>query len=133
MATTTTPAETRDQERQLAQFHALPLSAKVRALNDLVTEIRGHADRWEAHNRLHDMDSDLVDAVAECLYSITGQRMGRLAPGRSPWAQLSEKSSTRDEYRAIAHGMLEHFDMRPKAAAAETSAEVTEHVQPCDR
>lgn len=125
MATTTTPEETRDQERQLAQFHALPLSAKVRALNDLVTEIRGHADRWEAHNRLHDMDSDLVDAVAECLYSITGQRMGRLAPVRSAWAQLSEKSSARAEYRAIAHGMLEHFDVRPKVADAEASAEVT--------
>jgi len=133
MSRSAVTTKARDEERQLTQFHALPLSAKVRALDDLVTEIRGHADRWEAHNRLHDVDSDLVDAVAECLYSITGQRMGRLTPGRSPWAQLSEKSTTRAEYRAIAHGMLEHFDIRPKVTGAETSAAVTEHVQPRDR
>lgn len=114
MSRSAVTTKTRDEERQLTQFHALPLSAKVRALDDLVTEIRGHADRWEARNRLDDVDSDLVDAVAECLYSITGQRMGRMAPGRSPWAQLSERSSARAEYRAIAQGMLEHFDSRPK-------------------
>ena len=71
-------------ERRLDEFHALPLSVKVRALSDLATDLRGYADRWEAENRLRCVDDDLVDAVAECLYSISSQRMWLCQPDLGP-------------------------------------------------
>ena len=103
---------------RLDEFRSLPISVKARALGDLATELRGYADRWEAENRLRVIDNDTVDAVAGCLYAIGTQQMGRLAPGRSAWTQMSEKSKARTGYRATARALLEHFDIRPKATLA---------------
>ncbi|MCA2338800.1 hypothetical protein [Mycobacterium avium] len=109
------PADPRDDPR-LVEFGSLPLPVKMRAMGDLVAELRGWADRWEAEDRLRCVDDDVVDAVAGCLYAIDSQGMARIAPGRRIWTQMSEKAKSRSGHRAIARALLEHFDMRPRFA-----------------
>lgn len=90
------------------------MSLQMRALGDLAAKMRGWADRWEAEDRLHSVDGDLVDAVAGCLYAISSQGMARTAPSRRIWTQMSEKAKNRTGYREMARALLEHFDMRPR-------------------
>ncbi|MCA4727475.1 hypothetical protein [Mycolicibacterium fortuitum] len=106
-------------DARLAEFCSLPLSLQMRALGDLAAKMRGWADRWEAEDRLRDIDGDLVDAVAGCLYAISSQAMSRVAPSRRIWAHVSEKSKNQSGYRAMARALLEHFDMRPRFALGE--------------
>lgn len=106
----------RDDHR-LAEFHSLPMSLQMRALGDLAAKMRGWADRWEAEDRLRNVDGDLVDAVAGCLYAISSQGMAKTAPSRRIWTQMSEKSKNRSGYRAMARALLEHFDMTPRFKA----------------
>ncbi|WP_141245030.1 hypothetical protein [Mycobacterium avium] len=113
-ATPTDPPDDPRADPRLAEFHALPMSLQMRALGDLAAKMRGWADRWEAEDRLHSVDGDLVDAVAGCLYAINSQGMARTAPNRRIWTQMSEKSKNRTGYREMARALLEHFDMRPR-------------------
>ena len=64
-ATPTSPPDDPRADPRLAEFHALPMSLQMRALGDLAAKMRGWADRWEAEDRLHSVDGDLVDACPD--------------------------------------------------------------------